>query len=473
MSNEDQGYCGFLPGPRLSLIFAAVLLVQTILNDPTSSFQAEIASQLGATSPVAVSAVPKSTDSNVGYIHKVDRRFHLVGAGESVNERGIVHLFRPSIWPYSDTTGEVSQNFTAEEASVSKSRSGRSTGGTTTLTDYKESVFVPLEKFMILDSKKKALVPRNNDGHPYASCRFMDYQYSFFFPHLAQQLFRCWAFWRAHSDKTPAFVITDDYHWKLAMDNEFNRGLINAIQHVGVQVFNMSNMSPSHPEQDKSISARSIGPILEPSGDHFQVTSTEDMFTFRQGVISSLNLTKALPPSFCRHSSRFPRIGIISRVDSRRIKNAKAIAEELKMNYNLTNDVPVVFFEGAIFRNQVGMMGSVDILITPHGAQETGVAFMPQCGGVLELLPDHYFFPRFYGTLATTVGLEHAYLYLAKNDSHRIVDTLQRDVSFLYPSVKSIQQGVDMLIERWQLCCDELIEREETKKHSLNSKGKK
>lgn len=240
------------------------------------------------------------------------------------------------------------------------------------------------------------------------------------------------------------------------MDNEFNRGLISAIQHAGVEVFNISAASTSASDSDGSISAHSIGPILRPSNDHFQVTSTEDMATFRERVISSLKLNDAIPPSSCHRPSGFPRITIISRLSTRRIKSVKPLAEQIKAMYNLTYNVPVVYFEGAKFRNQVGAMANTDILITPHGAQEMGMVFMPQCGGVLELLPDEYFFPQFYGTLAATVGLGHAYLYLARNDSHRIVNMVQRDVGFLYPTLSSIQKGLDMLIERWQQCCNDL-----------------
>jgi hypothetical protein len=78
---------------------------------------------------------------------------------------------------------------------------------------------------------------------------------------------------------------------------------------------------------------------------------------------------------------------------------------------------------------------------------------MPKCGGVLELLPDGYFFPRFYGTLASTAGIEHAYIHLANNASSAVVDVKLRDVGFLYPSFRTIQEGVDLLLERWRRCC--------------------
>lgn len=467
-------------GPKLSLIVGSILIVQTILNDPSIYIKDEIALQLQMNVPTQASNnngnhqasgqggfVPSSDLSN-------DRRFLAVGQNESKNGvLGAQHLYRPSFWPHAEIKEDSVESGTDGDATSKGPAIQRFPGQSAVLTNYKESVLVPLTDFMVLD-EDKVVVPVVNvpsSGQGYATCRFMDYQYSFFFPHLAQQLFRCWSFWRANEHKTPIFVTSGEYHWKLAMDKEFNRGIIGAIQQAGVHVLNASSVAslPIASENEQSVSALARGPILQANGDHYQVTSIEDMISLRDSVLSSLNLSHVIPSSFCHHSSNFPRIGILSRLHSRRIKNVKDVAQQLKMHYNLTYNIPVIYFESAPFLNQVGMMASIDILITPHGAQETGAAFMPRCGGVLELLPDKYFFPRFYGTLAATRGLEHAYIYLAKNASDSTVDSLQRDVGFLQPSKERIQEGVTLLVERWRRCCDEMVHREQETMNFLSS----
>jgi hypothetical protein len=42
---------------------------------------------------------------------------------------------------------------------------------------------------------------------------------------------------------------------------------------------------------------------------------------------------------------------------------------------------------------------------------------MPDCGSVLEIFPDHYYIPRFFGTLAASAGLQPSFLNLAANTS--------------------------------------------------------
>jgi len=250
----------------------------------------------------------------------------------------------------------------------------------------------------------------------------MDYQYAFHFAHFSQQLFRCWSFFRANHDKSPVFVGSPkEYYWKLAMEKEFNRELLRVLEYAGVRVLNASETMISESKDEQSISGRTKGPILWPKETHFQMASKDDMPSFRRHLMES------------------------------------------------QNEIPVIHFERAPFRSQAALMGSFDILITPHGAQETGIAFMPRCACVLELLPDNYFFPRFYGTLASIAGIQHAYMYLAKNTSDETVDVKDRDVGFLYPSFGKVQEGVDLLLEQWRGCCNSSNQQELVAKDLLRT----
>lgn len=445
MSSYHSNRMGFrdwvLLGPKLAFIVGAILILDTITNDPSVNVRDErllllerivFPDRISATQAEQVPAPGNETDYSWGLLPP---------------------LFSPSFWPYAEEKEDIPQNSTDGNKAQPV---GRYPGKQTVLTDYRKDVLVPVDDFMVMDTAgvmvpRPGMVSRNG---PYATCRFVDYQYSFYFPHVAQQVFRCWSFWLAHPDKTPVFVTSQEYHWKLAMEKEFNRGIMQTIQQYGVQILNSSSIIKAA-DPAGSISATTNGPILGQSGTHYQVASTEDMKVFRDTALSTLNLSQPIRPSFCGHPSNLPRIGILSRRKSRRIKNVRDVANELKDHFKITNrEIPVVYFENAPFWMQVAFMASTDILITAHGAQETGIAFMPKCGAVLELLPNQYFFPRFYGTLAASAGVQHSYLYLAQNTSDETLDVLQRDVGFLAPSMHRIREGVDTLVEQWRKCCE-------------------
>jgi Glycosyltransferase 61 len=455
-------------GPAISMMLALAQIMQLIINDPSAAFSEEIVSQLEAP---ASNAAP-STGNRLGYHsffrskryaehHATDRRSFVLTSRNLAGDQLTPTLFRPSIWPHGDSTDPPLSATVQEDSKSVVADNGKYPGESTFVTSYRNDVIVSVDHFMEIDPQGKTVVPvQRNKEISYVTCRFMDYQYAFFFPHFAQQVFRCWSFYRANLDKSPVFVTgQNEYHWKLAMQKDFNRGLLSVLEYAGVQILHPSSTIISGPNGRKSLSGRTKGPILQPNQNHFQMASTEDMASFRQNLMASRNLTDVTSTS-CGQPPGSPRIAILTRSRVRRIKNAKEIATSLQRHYKFTRTIPVVYFEKAPFRSQVAVMGSVDILITPHGAQETGVAFLPRCGGVLELLPDGYFFPRFYGTLASTAGVEHAYIYLAKNTSDDTVDIKMRDVTFLYPSFEKVQEGVDILLERRQRCCESLTRQE-------------
>ena len=147
--------------------------------------------------------------------------------------------------------------------------------------------------------------------------------------------------------------------------------------------------------------------------------------------------------------------------------NAPEIVEALQ---TLTS-TPVVYktFEGVSHEGQIDFYSSVDILVSPHGAQLSGLPFMPECGAILELLPMSYYIPYFFGTLAFSANLTSSHLYLSDGDPMEEVNqTFMNDSSIaahafrkrvraksLCPPVSSIVTSVRALIEKWESCCGE------------------
>ena len=119
------------------------------------------------------------------------------------------------------------------------------------------------------------------------------------------------------------------------------------------------------------------------------------------------------------------------------------------------------FFEKAKFLDQVHFFASHDIIVSPHGAQLTGIPFLPSCSGLLEVFPARYYVPDYFQGLAQSSGVYHATLYLS-NHSNPLDETAEAREQKLVQVVRSVDlcppldkvlQGVDQLLELHRQCC--------------------
>lgn len=119
-----------------------------------------------------------------------------------------------------------------------------------------------------------------------------------------------------------------------------------------------------------------------------------------------------------------------------------------------------MYFKNKTFLEQVDFFAKTDIVISPHGAQLTGIPFMPDCGAVLELFPKGYYLPAFFGTLANVSNLNHAFLYLSEVDGKSEYSKfaasketrLEARGAELCPPVHSVVQAVEQLVKEWKQC---------------------
>ena len=127
------------------------------------------------------------------------------------------------------------------------------------------------------------------------------------------------------------------------------------------------------------------------------------------------------------------RVGILNRNASkgRSIMNAEVIVQSISEvfgsdnnNFTLTPPmspassslVPVEYFEGVnTLEEQIRFYNSIDILISPHGAQLTGVPFMANkaCTQLIEFFPERYYMPDFFGSLAIDSGIGYRYVHFS------------------------------------------------------------
>jgi capsular polysaccharide biosynthesis protein len=162
-----------------------------------------------------------------------------------------------------------------------------------------------------------------------------------------------------------------------------------------------------------------------------------------------------------------PRIGILNR--ERRSKRSILNVEELAayLQDELRAPVRVATFERSSFLEQVAFFSDTDIVISPHGAQLTGLPFMPQrCAAVLELFPAKYY-NNYFWSLAVSAGIAHAGLYMSEQDldkemEHRYDGMSKqhrykargrwRSVHFC-PNPRKMTDLIRPLIEEWKHCC--------------------
>jgi Glycosyltransferase 61 len=173
-----------------------------------------------------------------------------------------------------------------------------------------------------------------------------------------------------------------------------------------------------------------------------------------------------------------PRIAIVNREGSRKILNALEIAHEVESRLSAWTRVKaeepasvvpppttttrlsirIVTMEDWSFEEQIQFFSTVDVLISPHGAQLTSIPFLPNGASVLEVFPLGYEQHAFFGTLAAICGVTHAYTYLSQGDRNQEVQAgminlptrIQRRSAQLCPALTDLSDFIVTLVEQWQ-----------------------
>lgn len=294
--------------------------------------------------------------------------------------------------------------------------------------------------------------PVGTTGGP-AVCTFLHDKISIHFPHAMQQLYSCWSYWQANPkpwvlnivDAKPTSILERLQYAIYERRNQDNPFLTS----FGTVLTNVFGVEVVHNQQyETSVQAKRMDPWL-------------DGYAMKQGDHHTLR--DALVPNM-KHCPRQPRIAILNREKNRALSNVEHLQDWLQRAFQVP--VPIVYFEGKSFAEQVEFFAQTDILLSPHGAQLTGLPFMPRCGGILEVFPDGYLIPKFFGSLAEASELHHAFLYMGDNrysveeiQALDMQDAKARSRSRqanLCPSAVSVHEGLTQLMEQWQQCCVEL-----------------
>jgi Glycosyltransferase 61 len=307
----------------------------------------------------------------------------------------------------------------------------------------------------------------------YAVCEFVIDQFSFHFPHTMQQLYRCWSWWRSHQDAIPVLIfphaklpqnkfligfvssLQDIIGLEVYTPDQIHEiGLFvdeNGAYSLRPDTFEtmpplLTLVQPRFPPN--LVDLKNLFGMEDPTCTYFSFHSIDDSRDLRDRIVYNLfndtykdfesgatkrqeiddNFSAAavgLQGEVVNEMSvekdteiqdgvlRSPRIAILNRHRKRELQNAHEVAQKLKDELSQianVKDIEVVYFnESTTFRDQIQLFSSTDILISPHGAQLTGIPFMPNCAEIFEIFPAGYYLPYYFGSLASASGLQHAF----------------------------------------------------------------
>jgi hypothetical protein len=300
-----------------------------------------------------------------------------------------------------------------------------------------------------------AIVAGKPSNSSYAPCAYVRGFAYLHFPHAMQQLYLCFSWWHAHPHQQPLLVEDERIYTDQDRDMSFLKGYVPALANA----FGVKAIS-SQDQYDAS------NLVQWKTRKGYQFHKPSDAAALRQGILSLFPWYHAKKTAMCTDpTGRRPTIGIITRGRTRSLLNLGTLVQHLQ---NLTLDdengniplVNVVAFEGSTFEDQVRFMGHTDILITPHGAQLGGIAFLPPCAFILEIFPPGYFVPLYFGSLAEASGLSHAYLYIGKNRSAEIARGMATPRARgkvrgkqVCADVQKVADYVLTVFDRWRRCC--------------------
>jgi hypothetical protein len=175
------------------------------------------------------------------------------------------------------------------------------------------------------------------------------------------------------------------------------------------------------------------------------VGTAEDDSTSTTTTTTNQQHRARAPGSDAISTNRKIRVGILNRAVSsgRSITNAEDLVQSILSEIffstdssNITNNnntsnnsttptslpktsslvVSLKYFEGKnTLEDQIRFFNSIDILVSPHGAQLTGIPFLASkdCAQLIEFFPDRYYMPDFFGSLAIDSGIGYSHVYFS------------------------------------------------------------
>uniref|UniRef100_A0A7S0F6L4 Glycosyltransferase 61 catalytic domain-containing protein n=1 Tax=Craspedostauros australis TaxID=1486917 RepID=A0A7S0F6L4_9STRA len=321
-------------------------------------------------------------------------------------------------------------------------------------------------------------------------CTVKNHTYVHHFPHQMQQIFPCWSLWRHFPDANHVFIARKPFFGQMTEGSAFTEGMVKVLkasnvtliqQHVkffkGDHRSHLDELLIAHAHRiegyqtvydddlqylrRRTLAALGMGHHIDQScgrtqpGDGMSTSQTTSTAAgtgeANGGVASSIPGSKFRPP----------RIAIANRNGTRRMLGAHKVAIFFQKDLQLPYRPPVFFIENMSFEQQVEAFNTVDILLTPHGAQLTLIPFMHRCSSVIEVLPRAYDWSEFFGRLAAIAGVNHSYIYLGTDIAAEAASMASFDdqmfvrKSLVCAPAHAMVAAVKTQIDRWHQCCED------------------
>jgi len=291
------------------------------------------------------------------------------------------------------------------------------------------------------------------------------------FAHAMQQLYGCYSYYQQEqhrhgsdqSDRAKILLLSGTMKKQLT-SNPFLKGFLGVLRdQMAVEIMSRSDFLKEMGGEQSIGVAR----LFVPGG--YVISHAEQLIEMVETYISKTTTNSTLLKATKNDHCTFPRIGILNRRPSmgRSIQNTNTIVKEL-VNLSFQQEIPVEYFEGKSFAEQVQFFQSVDILLSPHGAQLTGLPFLAgasstKCEQLLELFPDNYIIPAFYGSLARNSDIGYSYHYLSDRNSPTEADDAALSANMglrigaraanLCVDPDIMRSSVQNLVNDWAKCC--------------------
>lgn len=318
------------------------------------------------------------------------------------------------------------------------------------------------------------------------------------FPHAMQQLYACYSYFQLMSERRqdkqtpPELILLISPSLQESVEtNAFLNGFVNLLEtEMGVSVIDRSRYIEELEARgiDPSNEAVEVANVFVPSG--YILSHVKELNQLMQSVRdrNSTGPKQTTDQSLC--ASKIPRIGFLNRQPSvgRSLENVQTLARTILSNISASSndgqqlELPhIQYFEGGVtFEEQTGFFANVDILISPHGAQLTGVPFLANkpCTQMLEIFPENYLIPPFFGTLVRNSDIGYYYLYLSPTSMENYTTNDHEDASYakvfgdtlesrvlarranLCPAPNVIIDAVSVLMTSWRQCCQNRLDGE-------------
>ena len=292
----------------------------------------------------------------------------------------------------------------------------------------------------------------DHDDDDMSICKFDARPFTYHLPHAMQSIYACWTLWEELRGQ-PVLVGPPDHD---GFGKPFNDRFMVGMMKAMLDVFNVTVTTTEQVDLSRAVDLKIWGYAWD--GRAFFMRR-EDAWKWTESILRS----EAIERDACKD---VVRVGILNRHPGygRTILNARDIQDQLSRVFGEKVQVDEVLFEDKTFREQIDWFASHDLIVTSHGAQETGMPFMPKCGVLLEVFPSVYFVPDYFYSLSDSTHVQH---YIINNDKSRdpIADTKKSSETLesedaakqttLCPATKNMLDYLLTAIRAWDSCCSD------------------